>query len=75
MSKNKCYRIVRDSYLGYEVQVKKRIWFTHIWVQCVQNTNCNTHASIEDAIEWINKGLPKVDLREVVWVSKECKDK
>jgi len=56
------YRIVRDSYAGYEVQ-KWRVWFP-FWLQCFSGrVICNTHSSIEDAkqfIEWHKKN-------KVVW--------
>lgn len=43
------YRIVTDTYCGYEVQVKKW-WFPFCWVQCGEGTDgTNTHSSIEDA--------------------------
>jgi hypothetical protein len=38
------YRIMRDSYAGYEVQFKPRFW--PFWMQCF---GCNTHRSIESA--------------------------
>ncbi len=44
------YRVVTDTYLGYEVQIW-RLWFP-FWVQC---GFCNTHHSIEKAKEFINK--------------------
>lgn len=45
--KNK-YRIVRDSYCGYEVQVKR--WWLPIWSAIgVRGHFTNTHVSIEDA--------------------------
>lgn len=38
------YRVVRDSYSGFEVQHRR--WFWPFWFQ----TNyCNTHHSLEDA--------------------------
>lgn len=50
MFKNK-YRIVKDSYLGYEAQVK-RWWFPFYWVQMGFT---NTHRTIEDAKNYIKK--------------------
>lgn len=41
-SKNK-YRIVRDNYAGYEVQIKR--WWFPFWIQ----VDFNTHYSIECA--------------------------
>lgn len=38
------YRIVRDCFLGYEVQVRR--WWFPIWVQA---GFANTHSSIEKA--------------------------
>ena len=47
----KRYRIVKDSFAGYEVQIW-RIWFP-FWVQM---RFVNTHSSIEDAEEFIKRG-------------------
>ncbi len=48
MSMNR-YRIVRDCYLGYEVQVKR--WWWPFWMQIGGRvaTVTNTNRSIEDA--------------------------
>lgn len=43
MLKNK-YRIVRDNYAGYEVQIKR--WWFPVWLQAGFS---NTHISIESA--------------------------
>lgn len=55
----KRYRIVRDGYLGYEVQVWR--WYWPFWVQ----PYTNTHSSIERAeimIEFLkNKVVKYVD--------------
>jgi DNA primase catalytic subunit len=53
-----CYRIVNDSYGGYEVQVK-RWFFPFFWFEKVKYINCNTFSSVEEAKEWIEKGCPK----------------
>ena len=53
-----CYRIVNDSYLGYEVQVK-RWYFPFFWFEKIKNINCNTFSSIDEAKDWIEKGCPK----------------
>jgi len=46
------YRIVRDSYSGYECQIW-RIWFP-FWIQMSgKHFNINTHESIEDAKNFI----------------------
>ncbi len=46
--KNK-YRVVTDTYAGYEVQIKFW-WFPFIWFECFNNTSiCNTHCSLERA--------------------------
>lgn len=46
--KNK-YRIVRDGYAGYEVQVKKW-WFPFMWFECHSaGFICNTWRTIEQA--------------------------
>ena len=39
------YRVVRDNYAGYEVQVR-RWWHWPFWVQA---EGCNTHSSVEAA--------------------------
>jgi len=44
------YRIVRDIYLGYEVQ--RRRWWFPFWIQC---NFTNSHISIEQAEEWAKK--------------------
>lgn len=41
------YRIVRDNYAGYEVQVRR--WWWPFWQQC---GFCNTHCSIERAEQY-----------------------
>lgn len=43
------YRIVTDSYAGYEVQVRTRLW--PFWRQPVSNT----HASVEKAEAWAKR--------------------
>lgn len=40
------YRIVQDSYLGYEVQIRR--WWWPFWIQ----PQTNTHFSIERAERW-----------------------
>jgi hypothetical protein len=47
MSRNE-YRIVRDGYLGFEVQWKPRWW--PFWTR-----RGNTHQTVEKAEEWANK--------------------
>ncbi len=50
----KKYRIVRDRFLGYEVQ--KRLWFLPIWYQVSHELfHINTFKSIEEAEEFIKK--------------------
>lgn len=44
------YRIVRDRFLGYEVQVRN--WFWPFWRQAGY---CNTHVSLERAEEYANR--------------------
>lgn len=41
------YRIVRDNFAGYEVQIRR--WWVPFWVQA---NFCNTHCSIEAAERW-----------------------
>jgi len=50
------YRIVRDNYCGYEVQVKKW-WFPFCWFQCGGDMydDVNTHFSTEKARAHIEK--------------------
>jgi len=43
------YRIVTDRYAGFEVQV--RYWWFPVWIQ----SPINTHPSLEDAKQFINK--------------------
>lgn len=58
-----CYRIVKDSYLGYEVQYKK--WWFPFWIQSPHLGSINSFKEINNAIEWINNGCPKYN--KVVW--------
>lgn len=53
------YRVVKDNYLGYESQYKKWHWPT--WRQI---GGSNTHATLEEAIDYCNR-------RGVIW-SSEC---
>lgn len=47
MFRNK-YRIVTDSYSGYEVQI--RYWYSLFWVECgLPGGKTNTHKTIEQA--------------------------
>lgn len=47
------WRIVRDSYAGYEVQIKRRWW--PFWYQA---GGANTHASLENARKYAqNRGV------------------
>lgn len=39
------YRIVRDSYAGYEVQIKR--WWFPVWMQPRVNTHCSEKAAEE----------------------------
>lgn len=43
------YRIVKDQYLGLEVQ--KRLWYFPFWFEILDENGreCNTHKTIEDA--------------------------
>jgi len=49
------YRIVEDTYLGYEVQ-KKRWWFP-FWLEI---NFANTHTTLEKAKEYLEKSKQKV---------------
>jgi len=75
MSKKKCYRIVRDIFAGYEVQVKKRFLFFTWWWQCNQQGGINTFLTIDRAKQWIEDGLPKTKGGCEVWISEGCKNK
>lgn len=56
------YRIVRDNYAGYEVQVWR--WWFPFYIQCGDVDGiCNTHMSLESAKEFIKKRRSK----KVVW--------
>jgi hypothetical protein len=44
------YRIVRDTYLGYEVQARR--WWLPLWIQC-NWPMANTHGSIKRAEAYI----------------------
>lgn len=44
------YRIVRDAYLGYEVQIWR--WWWPFWVQAGFT---NTHPTVERAEQWARK--------------------
>jgi hypothetical protein len=48
------YRIVRDTYNGYEVQVRR--WWFPFWVQLGFS---NTHTSIERAEAWAEAAMKK----------------
>jgi len=47
------YRIVTDSYAGYEVQQQKQFLFFKWWVQVKKFGGINTFDSIIEAKEWI----------------------
>lgn len=53
--KNK-YRIVRDSWAGYEVQYRLW-WFPFMWIQCPSSPGklANTFANIEEAKKLIER--------------------
>lgn len=57
----KKYRIVTDSYCGYEVQYKYP-WFP-FWLQVA---GCNTHASVEEAEQWLQRRLTRQRKGKVV---------
>jgi hypothetical protein len=48
------YRIVRDTYAGYEVQVRR--WWFPFWVQLGFS---NTHTSVERAEAWSEATIKK----------------
>ena len=45
------YRIVTDSYNGYEAQ--KRYWWSPFWIQ--MGNPCNTHSSVESAEAYVKR--------------------
>lgn len=50
------YRIIRDSWAGFEVQ--KRRWFWPFWTQIgVDHDLCNTSSSIEQALNLIARDI------------------
>lgn len=69
-----CYRVVNDSFNGYETQVKFW-WFPFMWFEMWEK-GCisNTWASLEDAKFFIKNGSKKKpkDKRKIYWVSENC---
>lgn len=59
--KMKKYRIVKDNWSGFEVQVW-RLWFP-FWVQA---RGTNTHPSIEQARAYIDRGCKEVKVNNVI---------
>ena len=67
------YRIVRDTFGGYEVQFKRRWW--PFWLQCGVGGGCgiNTHRTIEAAerfaaahrLPYVVKNLTRFDLNKL----------
>lgn len=45
------YRIVRDGFSGFEVQV--RHWWFPIWLQCGGPFGVNTHSTLEKAKQYV----------------------
>ena len=59
------YRIVRDNYLGYEVQ--SRIWWFPFWLECRSRIGIsNTHHTIEKAKEFIETRVNGLDTRVIM---------
>ena len=59
------YRIVRDNYLGYEVQ--SRIWWFPFWLECgIRMGISNTHHTIEKAKEFIETRVNELDTRVIM---------
>lgn len=48
------YKIVRDSYYGFEVRYKS--WFLPFWIQCNWT---NTHPTIEEARLYVKNNCKK----------------
>lgn len=70
----KCYRIITDTFCGYEVQERKSLFFLSWWKQSKCYGNINTFSTMELAKRWIEKGCPKDKLKpNIVWVSEKCK--
>ncbi len=72
-----CFRIVSDSFKGFEVQKKKRFLFWTWWVQCRQYKSINTFSTVDEAKNWIDTGCPKDIItkegRTIFWVSPNCR--
>jgi hypothetical protein len=48
------YRVVRDAYLGYEVQCRR--WWWPFWVQCDRGkSGANTNLTLCDANQFIQQ--------------------
>lgn len=59
------YRIVKDAYLGYEVQ--SRIWCFPFWLECRSSIGIsNTHHTIEKAKEFIDNLVNGLDTRVIM---------
>ncbi len=72
-SKN-CYRVVKDSYNGYEAQVKFW-WFSFFWLEMWEKRYLsNTWTTLQDAKDFIKNGSKKKtrNKRVVYWVSENC---
>lgn len=57
------FRIIKDSYAGFEVQAKR--WWFPFWIQC---DGTNTHLTLERAKEFIKNGCkehPKI--KTIIW--------
>lgn len=48
------YRIVRDSFSGYEAQIKR--WYWPFWSQSFHGHFVNTHSTVEKAEDFIRNG-------------------
>jgi len=75
----KCYRIIKDNFAGFEVQVKKRFLFWSWWKQCRHFYSVNTFKTLEAAKNWVDRGTPieippeeKISTN-VVWITEGCK--
>jgi hypothetical protein len=55
------YRIVRDRYAGYEVQIRR--WWFPVWLQ----VGINTHRTIEQAEEFA-QGYAKPKVKYLGWL-------
>jgi len=69
--KTNCYRIITDSFAGFEVQRKYKFCGITIWRECPKVGFTNTFSTLTSALKWIEDGCPRKRVKhgEVVWQS------